>query len=564
PTPYYHGTDSFQYIVCDAGTPPPPLCDTATAYITVLFVNQPIFIPDTTVTTPEDTPITVCIPITDPDIDVVSNHTFSMCGNPLIGTLSGMNITGSGSQSLCFTYTPYSNVNGIDSFCVIVCDDDLPVMCDTTHVTIIVTPVNDPPYADTIYVVTYENIPVGVNVASATGDLEGDPLSYSYGGVIPNSGTYYITGNGAIVFVPNPGFTGTVTIPYTVCDLSPYTVNVLCDGAAIIVTVLPTGDTVNNHAPVASNDYVTTPMNTSIVVNELANDYDPDADPLQVTVIGLPAHGIVTVKPNGTVNYIPNTGYFGFDTIHYVICDPVGTTQPRPLCDDAYIIISISHDPESIVNDAPVAVDDFATICADENATVHVLLNDYDPNGNAITSCAVISNFSHGTATNPVLGMYVYTPNSSYSGNDTMQYRICDNGTPSLCDTGMVIITVNPTPVITPSANSLTTCSGDNVDVTFTSNVTGTIISWTGSNGTSGTGDIHTVLTNAGTTNQTVTYSVSGSTGSGCGSAALSIPVTVKPRPIVSTTVNNTIYCSGDQVVINLSSNIAGTTYSWS
>ena len=562
PTANYNGTDSFQYIVCDAGTPPPSLCDTATAYITITNVNYPPFVPDTTVTTPEDTPVVVCIPITDQDI--ADAHSFSMCGNPLNGTLSTMSVTGSGaSQSLCFTYTPYSNLNGRDSFCVVVCDNGSPVLCDTTHVTIIVSPRNDPPYADTVYVTTYENIPVGVNVASATGDLEGDPLSYTYAGVVPNSGTYYITGNGAIVFVPNAGFTGTVTIPYGVCDLSPYQVNVLCDSAAIVVTVLPIGDTLSNHAPVASNDFATTPLNTSVVINELANDYDPDHDPLQVTITGLPSHGSVTVNPNGSVNYIPNTGYFGFDTIHYVICDPVGTTQPRPLCDDAYIIISISRDPESVINDAPVAADDFAIICANANATVRVLLNDYDPNGNAITSCTVISSFTHGSATNPALGTYVYSPSITYNGNDTMQYRICDNGTPSLCDTASVIISVNPTPVITASNNSLTSCSDDNVDITFTSNVTGTVISWTGSNGTNGTGDIHTALTNIGTSNQTVTYTVSGSTGSGCGSNGLSIPVTVKPRPVVSYTINNTIYCSASQVVINLSSNIGGTTYTW-
>ncbi|MCX6199859.1 MAG: Ig-like domain-containing protein, partial [Bacteroidetes bacterium] len=362
PTANYNGTDSFQYIICDSGTPLPSLCDTATAYITITSVNYPPIVRDTIVTTPEDTPITVCIPISDQD--ALDTHTFSLCGSPVNGTATGMIISGSNPQTLCFTYTPYPNLNGRDSLCVIVCDNGTPQLCDTTHITIIITPVNDPPYADTIYVVTYMNNPVGVNTAAATGDLEGNPLTFSYGSVTPNNGTYGITGNGAIVVTPTTGFAGTFTIPYGVCDLSPYPVTVLCDSAVIFVTVLPPSDTLNNHAPIANNDYATTPLNNAVVINELANDYDVDGDPLSVTIIGLPLHGTVTVNPNGSVNYTPNTGYFGFDTIHYTICDPVGTTQPRPLCDDAYIIISISRDPESITNDPPVAVDDFDFICA--------------------------------------------------------------------------------------------------------------------------------------------------------------------------------------------------------
>ncbi|MCX6199132.1 MAG: Ig-like domain-containing protein [Bacteroidetes bacterium] len=159
--------------------------------------------------------------------------------------------------------------------------------------------------------------------------------------------------------------------------------------------------------------------------------------------------------------------------------------------------------------------------------------------------------------------MFVYTPNVGFSGKDTMEYRICDNGAPSLCDTGMVVITVNPTPIISASVSSLNNCSGDTVSITFNSNVGGTSFTWTGSNGTSGTDEIQTSLSNAGTSNIVVTYTVIGTARGGCGSNTLSIPVTVKPRPIVSFTQNNTIFCSGDQVVVNLSSNIAGTTYTW-
>src|SRR5207248_301429 len=109
-------------------------------------------------------------------------------------------------------------------------------------------------------------------------------------------------------------------------------------------------------------------------------------------------------------------------------------------------------------------VDDFSEICADGTTTLHLLSNDYDPNGNAITSLTIIDNVDHGSLVNASLGVYVYTPNPGFTGNDSLLYRICDNGTPSLCDTGMAIIIVHPTPIITASVSSITNCSGDSVN----------------------------------------------------------------------------------------------------
>ncbi len=565
PTSGFCGVDSFIYRVCDSGTPLPSLCDTATAYITINCVNDPPVVVDTTVTNCEDCgPITVCQPINDGDI--TDNHSYTLCGSPLWGN-AVVTVTNNANTPdvLCVTYTPLANFNGLDSMCVIVCDNGTPGLCDTTHITIVVTPVNDPPYADTIYVVTYQDQPVGVNVASATGDLEGNPLTYSYGAVTPANGTYTTTGLGAITVTPNSGFTGTFTIPYGVCDLSPYAVNVLCDSAAIIVTVLPAGDTLVNHAPIASNDYATTPMGNAVVINELANDYDVDGDALAVTVTQNPVHGTYTVNPNGTVNYTPNSGYFGYDTIGYTICDPTALNLPKPLCDNALIIIYISHDSTSIPNDAPVAVDDYAFLCSDGVVTLNLLRNDNDPNGDALTSVTIIDNVNNGTLTAGSLGIYLYDPNTGFNGYDTLLYRVCDNGSPSLCDTGMAVIQVFGNPVITPSVASITNnCSGDSVNITFTTTVPGTVITWTATNGTNGTGDIHTVLNNLTSVNQTVVYTVNGIAPGGCGSTTITIPVTVKPRPTATASVNGTLFCSGDNVVINLNSNISGTTYAWS
>ncbi|MBK7434521.1 MAG: hypothetical protein IPI66_11910 [Chitinophagaceae bacterium] len=91
---------------------------------------------------------------------------------------------------------------------------------------------------------------------------------------------------------------------------------------------------------------------------------------------------------------------------------------------------------------APVAMTDSASGAGGAPIIVDVLLNDYDPNNNINTaSLAIVAQPNNGTAylSN---GKIVYLPNGSYSGRDTLSYRICDNT--ALCAIGQVYLTINP------------------------------------------------------------------------------------------------------------------------
>ncbi|MCW5909034.1 MAG: PKD domain-containing protein [Chitinophagales bacterium] len=97
----------------------------------------------------------------------------------------------------------------------------------------------------------------------------------------------------------------------------------------------------------------------------------------------------------------------------------------------------------SAVNNAPVAVNDAYTVTGGSSTIFHVATNDVDPDGDNICMTAV---WGSPYATEYIGGscdMILYEPDSSFSGNDTCYYIICDNGTPVLCDTGMVVFTVN-------------------------------------------------------------------------------------------------------------------------
>lgn len=94
----------------------------------------------------------------------------------------------------------------------------------------------------------------------------------------------------------------------------------------------------------------------------------------------------------------------------------------------------------------PTANDDTATTNEETAVTFAVATNDSDPNANLDpTSVTLTTPPTNGTATvNAANGEFTYTPNANFNGTDTLAYQICDNGTPSLCDTATVNITINP------------------------------------------------------------------------------------------------------------------------
>jgi gliding motility-associated-like protein len=133
-------------------------------------------------------------------------------------------------------------------------------------------------------------------------------------------------------------------------------------------------------------------------------------------------------------------------------------------------------------------------------------------------------------------------------------------------------ITVNPEPVVSAVANA-SFCPGDGVNIPFTSNVPGAIVSWSNSNtligiGASGTGDIVYVApaNNTGADiigTITVTAAKNGCTSAGANLKTFTI--TIKPTPIVNA-ISNVTVCSGGVISLPaFGSNIGsgGVTFNW-
>jgi hypothetical protein len=325
---------------------------------------------------------------------------------------------------------------------------------------VVITLLNRPPVANPDFYSTNGNTGVSGDVSTNDSDPDNNlnPNSYTTtcsNCYTPSHGSLTLNANGTFTYLPNNGFTGTDKFVYQVCDNGTPS---LCDTALVTITVI-------NRPPVALTDNFSTTGNTPVNGNVSLNDSDPDGN-LNTTSYttgcsncSSPVNGTLTFHNDGTFTYSPNSGFTGMDHFAYQVCD----NGSPSLCDTAIVNLSV-------INRAPVAVWDTATTNGNNSANGNVSLNDYDPDGNLnihsyTTSCSTCTTPTNGSLTFNSNGSYIYTPNSGFTGTDIFIYQVCDNGTPSLCDTAIVKISVvNNPPVANPdyyTTNGNTAISGN-------------------------------------------------------------------------------------------------------
>lgn len=148
-----------------------------------------------------------------------------------------------------------------------------------------------------------------VNVLANDSDVDGDALIITQ--AVGSFGSLQIQADQQLVYTPKADFFGTDVVVYSISDGKGGTTS-----AELTVTVL------NNNAPVLSNDTAATDDRTTLRINVLANDTDPDGNPL--TLISATAQqGTVTVQQQ-QLTYVPKAGFDGVDTIRYLVQDDFG------------------------------------------------------------------------------------------------------------------------------------------------------------------------------------------------------------------------------------------------
>ncbi|BBO17613.1 conserved hypothetical protein [Candidatus Brocadia pituitae] len=97
-------------------------------------------------------------------------------------------------------------------------------------------------------------------------------------------------------------------------------------------------ESADNIPPVVNDDEGITCMNTSVDIDLIVNDTDPDGmiNPDTVTIIRKPANGFVELKGDGIVTYQPQDGFVGEDSFAYTIKDNEGGVS-----NEAMVIIKV-------------------------------------------------------------------------------------------------------------------------------------------------------------------------------------------------------------------------------
>jgi VCBS repeat-containing protein len=376
--------------------------------VVFLAANTPPFAFNGNLTTEEDTAKGGTVIATDVD---GNSMTYSQVAGPTHGSLA-FNSDGT------FLYTPESDYHGPDSFTYHA--NDGTADSNTSTVSITVNAINDAPVAQAQSITTNEDTAKSGTVVAT--DVDGNSLTYSQV-TGPTHGSLTFISDGTFIYTPESDYHGPDSFTYHANDGT-------ADSNAATVSI-----TVNaiNDAPVAQVQSITTNEDTAKGGTVIATDVDGNS--LTYSRVTGPAHGSLTLNPDGTFNYTPALSYNGPDSFTFRAND--GTADSNT----ATVSITVNA-----INDAPSAQPQSITTNEDSAKSGTVMATDVD--GNALTYGRVAGP-THGSLTFNADGTFTYTPALDYHGPDSFTYRANDGIADS--NTATVSITVNAADRVPPA-----------------------------------------------------------------------------------------------------------------
>jgi outer membrane lipase/esterase len=108
---------------------------------------------------------------------------------------------------------------------------------------------------------------------------------------------------------------------------------------ACLLTVFATSGIAYAAAPTAVNDSRSIPVNSSITLNLIANDFDTDGDAIAVISVSGSNNATISLNEDGSVFYSPNPDFQGTDTFTYTIQE---TQNSEPLTATATVTITVT------------------------------------------------------------------------------------------------------------------------------------------------------------------------------------------------------------------------------
>ncbi|HYY51855.1 MAG TPA: cadherin-like domain-containing protein, partial [Myxococcales bacterium] len=202
--------------------------------------------------------------------------------------------------------------------------------------------------------------------------------------------------------------------PYTIEPYAVMTSDTLYRGFEL--PVLPACNQ-GNRAPIASDVAFATDQGASVTLPApgLWNQaFDPDGDPLTLSLATVPAHGSATLNADGSVVYVPAGGFSGVDSFTYTASDSLDSAT-------ATIQVTVGVPAPQAAADS-YALDGAAPFTV---AAPGVLANDTPTGGNLIHA-QLVQPPAHGTLSLSADGSFSYTADQGYGGLDSFSYSASD------------------------------------------------------------------------------------------------------------------------------------------
>jgi gliding motility-associated-like protein len=443
PSLNFTGQKQFTVTVCDNVTP--ALCDITILEVTVIPTNNPPVINTVYFETTVNTVLDFCLDVLDPDNDDVALTSISIEG------ISGSTV--SITDDLCAQFQPFTDFVGVEMISVELCDNGIPQACITELIEIEVFPTNRPPEilnegleVDTLYFTSAQDTPF--QFCLEVTDLENNEVKIEQITTVQQGGFYQPTEEElCIEFFPESGFTGKDIHVITVCDDGDPTG---CDVVVVNIEILPVNlppEILLSGTSVDSLFFTTVP---NLPFEFCLEAVDPDNDVIQIdSEQSFPQHGEIT--ETGTdlcLSYLPEENYLGEDVFILRLCDD---RFPNP-CDEVVITINIESDnsaPRFLLNSNAV---DSLLIDALENELVSLIIDIEDDNNDNLQIKSASQLTGSGLLFAEIQDSFVfeYTPDIGSAGLHRINFEICDDGIPELCEflsIGINVFAANLAPI---------------------------------------------------------------------------------------------------------------------
>lgn len=401
PNANFNGSDTFSFKVNDGTSNSAD----ATITVNVTAVND----------LPTVTPVNVS---TNVNTAVNGTLTASDAENDPLTFTAGATAAAHGTVTInpngTFIYTPNNNFTGTDTFTFIANDTHGNSPEGTVTITV-ANGQNHLPVAQNANITTAEDTQF-TGTLTAT-DADNNPLTFSAGAVAAQHGTVTINTNGSFTYTPDANFNGTDSFTFKANDGTGNSADATVNVTVTAVVDNPTGNT----------QTVTTGVGTAFTGTLTANNPDNQV----ITFVAgttAPAHGTVTINPNGSFTFTPTAGFTGTDTFGFVVNN--GTTNSA----ESLVTVNVTNAT------APIAIDGSGTTGVDTPFSGSLTALVSSTQGANLTFTAVTQPTS-GTLSLSADGNFLYTPNAGFTGSDSFTFKAND-GTQ---DSNIATFTINVT-----------------------------------------------------------------------------------------------------------------------